>query len=270
VAPSSLGRPLRRAHGIAHRWLPRLPRATAGTDVAAAALGAEVVTVLGDSHALVFRAIARQHLVPKTWFDLVVVRGATARGLINPNSATDARRRFHAALRPVPRTRKTVVMLGEVDCGFLVWHRSQERGTSVDAELDQSLRAHTDFLDGLLESGRRRLCVVSAIVPTVWDYATWAGLSNRRKEVRAGIHERTAATVAYNARLRAWADARDVPYLDLDRVTLDASTGVVRECFRNSDAQDHHLDRNRLAAAIAEEMSSLTWPPPGGERRPVR
>jgi hypothetical protein len=243
-----------------NRWVPRLPYATGASDATARLMGAQVITVLGDSHARVFSEVRQRHLTPGTRFDVVTVAGATARGLANPNSKTNAVRRYRAALRTVPRSRKCVVMLGEVDCGFLVWYRSAAHATPVEYELERSVNAHTRFLDEMLVSGRRRLCVVSAPLPTADDYPMWSGLTNERRAVRAGIRERTDATIAYNGQLRDWADSNGCAFLDLDLATLDRSTGIIRDRFRNPSEREHHLHPELMAGLVAEEMSRLMWP----------
>ena len=216
--------------------------------------------MLGDSHSRVFYAIRKGRLVPHTWFDIVDVAGATALGLANPNSKTNALERFRKALRTVPRDRRTLVMLGEVDCGFLVWHRAEAKGIPVERMLEQFLQHHEDFLSELLASGRRRLALVSAILPTVDDYTTWAGLTNQRRTVQAGIEARTAVTLTYNAGLRSWAADHGCAYVDLDATVLDPATGTVREEFRNPDPLDHHLSPVPLADLLARELTQLDWP----------
>ncbi len=218
------------------------------------------MTVLGDSHSRVFYVIRKRRLVPHTWFHIVDVAGATALGLANPNSKTNALVRFGSALRRVPRDRRTLVMLGEVDCGFLIWHRAEAKGTSVEHMLEQSLQRHEDFLSDLLASGRRRLAIVSAMLPTVDDYTTWAGLSNQRRTVRAGIEARTAVTLTYNAGLRSWAADHGCAYVDLDAKALDPDTGTVRNEFRNPNPLNHHLSPIPLADLLARELTRLEWP----------
>jgi hypothetical protein len=230
------------------------------SDAAGRLCGYQVVTVVGDSHARVFNEIHRRHLVPRTWFHVVAVSGATALGLANPNSRTDALGRFGRGLRRVPRSRAVVVMLGEVDCGFLAWYLADERGTTVDVELARSRARYVQYLEGLLADGRSHLCLVSAILPTVDDYTTWAGLDNERRTVTADMAERTAATLAYNAEMRAWAADHGCAYLDLDAPTLDPTTGLVADAFRNPDPLDHHLSRGPLAAAIAAQLVALGRP----------
>ncbi len=221
--------------------------------------GWQALSVLGDSHARIFARIRDQRLVPRTRFDLLVVSAATARGLANPNSTTNALELFEALLARVPRTRRTLVMLGEVDCGYLAWYLAAQRGTSIEVELAVSIERQCAFLDGLLAEGRTRVGVVSAPAPTVEDYATWAGMDNHRRSVTATMVERTRSTVDYNTALRAWTDRHGCVFVDLDEATIDPTTGVVRPEFRNPDPFDHHLSPGPLAELIAEKLNRLDW-----------
>jgi hypothetical protein len=255
-----IGKRVRRTRATAVRWVRRVHLAYGVSDAVAHVLGREVVTVLGDSHARAFYAVREERLVPKTWFDIVFVRGATARGLANPNSKTNALERFERALRTVPHARKTLVMLGEVDCGFLIWFRAEAGDTSVADEFEQSVRHYQDFVAELVASGRHRLALVSAPVPTVDDYATWEGLANQRRMVRAGIEERTELTVAFNQRMKAWTTEHGCAYLDLDGAVVDPATGRVRDEYRNPDPLDHHLSREPFVRLLARRLADLEWP----------
>jgi hypothetical protein len=223
-------------------------------------VGHRFVVVVGDSHARVFADIRTRGLVPRTSFSLTSVAGATARGLANPNSATDALSRFAAALDPVPRARRTVVMLGEVDCGFLCWYLAARQHTSVDAQLEISWARHHQYLERLLGEGRRHLAVVSVLPPTIDDYTRGEGLANERREVTAGIEARTQTTLAYNRQLRAWADGHGCAYLDLDPDLIDPTTDLLRAAFRNPDPTDHHLAPGPLATLVARRFAELDWP----------
>lgn len=49
------------------------------------------ILVLGDSHSGVFRNILFRQSFPRCFFNVVAVTGATASGLQNPNSQTQAK-----------------------------------------------------------------------------------------------------------------------------------------------------------------------------------
>ena len=85
--------------------------------------------------------------------DVVSVSGATAFGLANPNSRTEHVQNVQKHIQRLPRSRTLLFMLGEVDCGYLIWLRAQA-GASVEDEMNASLRNYTDFLQRLRDNGR--------------------------------------------------------------------------------------------------------------------
>ncbi len=230
---------------------------TRAPDVVAPLLHRSVLSVIGDSHAGVFQRISRKGMLSATWLDVLSVGGATAFGLANPNSTTNALTRFSAFLDRTPPHRRTIFMLGEVDCGFLVWHRSMTRGTTVEFEFEQSLGRYTAFLEETMASGHDHLGLVSVAPPTIGDYAVWKGLGNARREVTASIEDRTRLTVAYNGELRAWAERTGSTFIDLDPDVIDPTTGLVARRFVSANPSDHHLAQEPLADLLVERIQAL-------------
>ena len=196
-------------------------------------------------------------MLPHTWIDLAVIGGATALGLANPNSRTRALPRFEHAIRSIPTGRPLLFMLGEVDCGFVIWHRAETRGIPVQRELDRSIRNYTRFLQRLQEDGRGRIVVAATPPPTIREGQDWGDVANLRREVKASLCDRTQLTLEYNARLRTWAAARGVAFLDYEREVLDAGTGVVAETFRNPNPRDHHLAPAPFGSVLAGHLRGL-------------
>ena len=75
------------------------------------------VLVCGDSHTRIFSYCNKQQ--SQFTFNVCEVGGATAQGAVNPNSKTDALGIFSTKLKNTPNADKVLIMLGEVDCGFL-------------------------------------------------------------------------------------------------------------------------------------------------------
>ena len=219
----------------------------------------QVLFCMGDSHTRVFTWAAERGTLPRTVIDVETVIGATALGLANPNSTTDALGRFRRAVKRVPHDQRVFVLLGEVDCGYLIWYRAARTGVTVEEQFEESLRTYTGFLDELLEQGWTRLVPVVVPPPTVVDYATWEGLENARKEVRSSLPERTELTRAYNRRLRAYAQERGLEVLDYEDAVLDPATGLVRDDFRNADPLNHHLDADAFVALITQRLKGLGY-----------
>lgn len=210
----------------------------------------------GDRHAYVPEHIRHRGMLAATELTVTRVGGATAFGLANPNSATNALVIFRRALAATPIGDPVLFLLGEVDAGFLVWLRAQQRGTSVEDELAASLRRYTSFLDAVVASGR--VVIVSTVpLPTVVDYTAWPGLANARRQVRASIRERTAATRRYNDGLRRWAASVGAEVLDTEADVRDPRTGLVHARFRHADPCNHHYDMAAFAPVVVRRLAEL-------------
>jgi hypothetical protein len=221
---------------------------------AAAVVGRQLVHCFGDSHAVVFREIARRGMLPHTSFDIAIVAGATALGLANPNSQTRALPQFEHVIQRLPRARPLLFMLGEVDCGFVIWWRAQTKRVKPRAELKRSLRNYVAFLERLLGDGRRRLLVAAAPPPTILDGQHWGEIANLRREVTASLTERTELTFEYNARLRDWTRREGCSFLDYEADIVDPSSGLVAVEFRHANPCDHHLAAGPFAGVMARHL----------------
>ena len=96
------------------------------------------IIVLRDSHALVFMSRRFRRYFPLTKFDVCSVGGATTSGLDNPNSLTAAYEMFSNKLSSVTKNSIVIVMLGEVDTGFVIWWRSQMSVPGIDLMLGRA------------------------------------------------------------------------------------------------------------------------------------
>src|SRR5579872_5949032 len=106
------------------------------------------VVVIGDSHTAVFRHPVMKLRFPWVKFDVCQVGGATASGIENPNSQTQAYRVFDDRLERVVEEDTIIVLLGEVDTGFVIWYRAQKYHSSVQEMLETAIRSeeHTSEL----------------------------------------------------------------------------------------------------------------------------
>jgi hypothetical protein len=214
----------------------------------------QILHCFGDSHAFVFVEIAKRDLLPHTWFDVVSVDGATALGMANPNSKTAALPTFRGVIDRLPADRKLLFLLGEVDCGFVIWYRAQKYGVSVDDEMAASLDRYTRFLRELLDEGRRNVFVAAVPPPTILDGGPLGPVGNARREVTASLPQRARLTKEYNDRLREWTRANACHFVDYEADVADAS-GLVRSELRSRNPLEHHLERGPYSRVVAEHLS---------------
>ncbi|MDA0989532.1 MAG: SGNH/GDSL hydrolase family protein [Verrucomicrobia bacterium] len=217
--------------------------------------GQRKILVLADSHGQVFEYIAAGRLVSNTYWDVCIVQGATARGVSNPNSRTQTQRIFkrHVQRRPFDYD-VIIVQLGEVDCGFLMWHRWEHGGQPLTKQLEETVQRYGQFVAWVeAQAAGRRLILAGAILPTIRDGQAHGQVANLRSAITATLAERTALTQAYNQRLQGLADTRGFAYVDINSAISDAE-GTVRPELLQDARVDHHLSSARTAPLWIEVL----------------
>ena len=200
--------------------------------------GIRRVDCYGDSHiAPLWRLNARYKNVR---FVVNSVRGATALGVTNPNSKTNALKIFAGLLKRSVRGGEQLFCLGEVDCGFLIWLLAQKRAESVEQLLDRAVDSYTGFIAQYRSAGE--VLVLSAPLPTIRDGMVPGDVANLRREVSASLNERTRLTLQFNRRVAGWCGTHGVEFIDLDELALDRQTGLLRESLHHADPANHHYD----------------------------
>jgi hypothetical protein len=221
----------------------------------------EHVLALGDSHASVFNRLE----LPGMRFRVKPVWGATASGLPNPNCKTKAAATFRRQLDRAEPWHRVVLLLGEVDCGFVIWDRASRHGLDVQEQLTLTLDGYEAFIADVRSRAFSRVSVLSAPLPTIGDdRSRWGDVANLRGTVTASQRERTELTLRFNAELRERCGRLGVEFLDVSTATLDPQTGLIQRRFVRDD-QDHHLVHAPYAELIA---SALTGP--AGEKEGTR
>ncbi len=212
----------------------------------------EHVLVLGDSHARVF---ARPSLRRRLWrhhFHVLAVPGATASGLENPDSKTQALPQFEQALA-CSKARRVIVLLGEIDAGFVIWYRAQKYGSSVSVALEQVCTTYGTFLKTLQQRGFTAVCI-SAPLPTIEDDNDWGEVASLRRSVRATQRQRTELTLSFNYKMAAFCRAENIVHINLDRDSL-AENELVDPALLSGDRLDHHYDYQTYAALLAKPVA---------------
>lgn len=209
------------------------------------------VLILGDSHTPIFNHPAFINHFPAYLFNVVTVIGATASGLENPNTKTQAYPIFKQALKQSSAD-KVIIMLGEVDTGFVIWYRAHKYQESVKA---MTHKATTSYLNFLLEvSAQFDVVCISTPLPTIQDDNDWGDVANLRKEVTATQIERTALTLHFNRQMQSLCQQHDINYLMLDDVCLGKNRLVINELL-NKDTNDHHYNPEFYSNLLLDHLS---------------
>lgn len=173
----------------------------------------------------------------------------------NPNSKTNALALFQARCEAAHTWQTLVFLLGEVDCGFVIWYRAEKHGVSIESQMQRSLAGYVDLLAQQIEGGFR-IMVLSAPLPTIRDGQDWGEIANARREVKATQRDRTELTLEYNGRLCSACDELGARFLDVTTATLDPATGLIRDDYLNVNPVDHHLHYKKHAELVGEALNA--------------
>jgi len=206
---------------------------------------------VGDSHLESLQAASDLGLLHSDEAVFCVVPGATAVGLRNPNSITNAISLFRVAAQGRSKTHRVLIHLGEVDCGFVMWWRQEKYGESIDLQLRESVAAYKEFVIELMGMGFESVCITGASLPTIRDGIDFGNVANKRSEIRVSLKERTLLTLRYNSALLEIALELGCAYFDLTEAFVDFRTGLVSDFFRHPDPCDHHLDPSKVVGVWA-------------------
>ena len=227
----------------------------------------KIIHCLGDSHTHLFQDIERRRLMNKTIIRSVKVGGATAAGIANINSVTKSLRIFQRYIRFIKKKSYILFMLGEVDCGYLIWHRAKKHNTSVESQLQRSIENYQNFIIHLIDEGYHNLILSSAPLPAILDEKDWGDLDRSSKDITPTylqrqntqpiIRERTDLTIEYNNRLRIFCNENAISFLDFEQDTLNQQTNLIDNCYRQANPSDNHLETDMVLPIIVKKMRSL-------------
>lgn len=198
--------------------------------------------VFGDSHTEVFEYMSKMRMIPFKYFYVNKIGGATAQGMRNPNSRTNAMEIFLEEIQKLNKKSKLIFLIGEVDTGFVIWYRANKYNENIQIQLNQSVEHYFQFIDNVISLGYKKIIIMSAPLPTIEDNQNWGEVANARKDIKASKRERTVLTLEYNALIKEKSFERNLVFLNTDDYLLDTKTNVIKEKFKNKDPNNHHLD----------------------------
>lgn len=211
------------------------------------------ILVLGDSHTPIFNHALFKEKFPELYFNVITVIGATASGLENPNTKTKAYPIFREAIKK-SNSRQVIVMLGEVDTGFVIWYRAQKYQESVSVMMNKAIATYSRFLHDL--KTRFDVVCISTPLPTIQDNNDWGDVANARREVTASQRERTALTLEFNRLMQLFCLQNNIRHIMLDALSL-GDNGIVKTDLMNNDYNDHHYNPDKYSLLLTEALKDV-------------
>ena len=214
----------------------------------------KIIDCYGDSHVKIFRIFNVKSVHFQIYFRVISVRGATAFGLDNPNSNTNALKVFSKWMR---RSKKNPVlfMLGEVDCGFLIWFKAKREKKDPRILMEEAVKRYINFLKSEA-TNREVLIICSSPLPTIENYDDHGDdVSKFRKMIDVSRKGRTNLALEFNNKIKEWCESNRAIFLDLDRLSIDDVTGEVKPFLLNKDPRNHHYDPDAFQAILLKAIS---------------
>ena len=202
------------------------------------AVGKEVL-VLGDSHALIFNDYKFRLALPQWFLNVVSVGGATISGFSNLTSKTQAYPQFIEGVKR-SNAETVIVLLGEVDTGYVIWYRAEKHHESVDIMLEHTIKNYQSFLLEIAKS--KNVICISSPLPTIKDGCPLGEVAKARQCVTASQKERTNLTIKFNSNIKLFCNDNQITYVDLDTTCL-GDNGIVCDWLLNPNPYDHHYDK---------------------------
>jgi hypothetical protein len=206
-------------------------------------LGGRKILVLGDSHCGGLEYCFDHGLLAPHWLNCEIVGGATAYGLRNDHSATQAWQKFGRALHRFSDFDVVMILLGECDCSYALWKKAERLGVSPDSLIECSMdgiRRLVLKIQNAPASNVSKIILAGALLPTIDDLAAPNQDNVQRREINASQAERTFLVLAYNEKLQQMAAALNIPYFDLTPQIMNANTGLIDQRFVGR-TEDHHV-----------------------------
>jgi hypothetical protein len=214
----------------------------------------EEVLVLGDSHSRVFHSRILRSSLKRHFFNVLNIGGATASGLDNPMSKTKAYSLFSSALQQT-KANKVILMLGEVDTGYVIWYRAKKYNEEVGSMLERTVTTYQGFVEKVAHSGFSPVCVSTAL-PTIKDTAPRGEVAKARAIITASQKERTELTLEFNRQVARFCEELGAAFIDLDPQSLGPD-GLVKPELLNPDPSNHHYHRPAHARLLAPHLVRL-------------
>lgn len=212
----------------------------------------------GDSHITYFKYAANHNMLPNQHnYVTQQVNAATAQGLTNPNSKTNALVEFRQKLN-VEKPDCILTHLGEVDCGFVIWYWAEKGIRTIEEQVTLSINNYITYLKEAKELVKY-IIVTSPTLPTIKDDAysdKYNTVANLRKEIKATQTERTKLTLQYDELLKERCAVEGFIYIQCTSDLLNTE-GQISDKYLHINKHNHHLNNAMISPIWAKKLFDI-------------
>jgi hypothetical protein len=201
------------------------------------------ILVLSDSHGEVFEYINDNNLLLPHLINVKMVGGATAYGLNNNKSKTNALKRYIDEVEKFNCYNIILIQLGEIDCSFLLWKKLETSSLSMEELLDKSINGYRRLILKLKEMDKN-IIITGAVLPTIKDNQKNPDNISIRNSINTTQLERTILTYEFNNRLKQLAFKNNIKYIDISNDCINETTKVIDDKYIRKQIDNHHSIEN--------------------------
>jgi len=175
------------------------------------------ILAVGDSHAEVFKHIKGVNFLS--------IKAASAYGLMNPNSITQARKTI---IEKVSSQNWDWIFLhfGEVDCGFLIFQMSEKYNTTIEENIQKSVSRYFSFIDEIKHESN--IMVLGINIPRSTGEATNL-VAKRAKWMKYDYFTRKSINLTFNKVIQNKCNEAGYLYADINDLITDPETGAIKD-----------------------------------------
>ena len=213
--------------------------------------------ILGDSHAYDLKALQKTNKYKDIFriIKVVSVSGKTAQGLAKANNIDIYIKKI---INLVDKTDQVGIFIGETDCGYAIWSRTQKYNTTKHQEICFAVEQLINFAKKLEELGFKNIFFMLPIIPLVQDYKSKdiPEIIRVRRDIPYSFLQRTRLTIKFNSRLQSQAQKNNYKTIGINSKLINPKTNLAYEMYQ-SDRFFHHLRPKYAIQFWAEELVKL-------------
>ena len=215
---------------------------------------------IGDSHCRdYFNHIKKLN----SKFKVCGVSGGTAYGLKNINSISKCKQKLLTFLENISQNTKLVIILiGEGDCGYLIYRNSERLNISIDKSLNLSIQYLFEFIEEILNITpylKNKICIMGVTLPSITLTDKGQIIEEREKITKKYSREiLTENTLKFNNIIREKCIVLGYKYFDITKYIINNETKLLQDRFKlPAEKNDHHLNPVLIYNFILDEINKL-------------
>ena len=212
------------------------------------------ILVLGDSHSVVF-SYANTQSDCKHIFDVCPVGGASARGLVNNSSHSNALNIYKEKILQTDLD-TVILQVGECDLGIIIWYFVLNNIEVLPLAIDNTVSRLMLFADLELKGKFKQIIICGSNLPTTADSVD-RNLMEPGRNHDIDIRTRTQVTHEYNKKLKHLCELRGYDFLDITAGTINTETGLIQDKFLHWDQANSHMDIEAVYDVYMSELNKI-------------